>query len=106
MSEELAVLEVQIPIFEAKLAAMKRKRKSLKASAAMHARRLNPAMEAVRDAGFRHYWNSPEGRAERLQRHNVWVLPWPRGSHERCSYQRLKSRGRTRKEAIAEVNNG
>jgi hypothetical protein len=105
VSERLAILEVQIPILAAKLQAMNRERKALKAAQTMRTLRKDERFNAkVRAAVVAHH-QTPEAKRQWesvLSAHKP-RLPWPRESDEYKRYRCLKLKGWTRELAIEKV---
>lgn len=106
MSERLSVLAAQIPILEAKLGAMKRERRSLKAQQTMRLKRQDPEFNARTLAAVRRRTASPEERQRfAAVRYNAdKKLPWPHGTACRNRYRNLMRKGWTRDLAIEKIN--
>jgi len=97
MTERLQALEVQIPILEAKLKAMKRERKALKAGETLRGRWLCPEFRArATPTGGR---NQDALLAYNASRR----LPWPKDSQPYKRYRALVRKGWSRGEAIEKV---
>lgn len=98
MTERLEILNKQIPILEAKLAAMKRERKSLKAAEQMRRQRQDPAFNAKAARNGRN--NFPILVAYNAARR----LPWPEDSTPYKRYRALTRKGWTRELAIEKIH--
>ena len=104
----IKILDRQIGELTARLRALKKQRKSLKARAKMLELRRDADFLAKISAGQEQLWADPERRRQQSEAMRAYnqVLPWAPGTPERTTYRRLLRNGISREVAIEEVMRG